>query len=192
MLDSPSVVSRPFPITPLIVMWIVFIIGCLTLLNRQYSFVFDRIFFSLLGLTGIVILLLWLFSDHESTNQNMNLLWALPTHLYFIFRMGRNAITNTVKYYFLGVMVLSVLLIALWLFIPQGFNAAFFPLVLLTGVKAGRVMSYGLRVMGYELWVSWLRVAGCGLFWASPVFFKVLYKHMDHRTKFVIWINQRI
>ncbi len=138
VLQGSTHTSGPSPITPVRTLWLVFIIGCLSLLHKRFSLVFDRIFFSVLGLAGIVIAMLWVFSDHLTTNQNMNLLWAIPTHLYFIFRVERNKMTSAVRYYFLVTGLLSALMVIFWWAIPQGFNAAFFPLVLLAGVKALR------------------------------------------------------
>jgi hypothetical protein len=139
VLQASGQPSSSFPITPKAVTWTIFLIGLASLFNKRFSYAFDKAFFSVLGLTGIVIAVLWFFSDHESTNQNMNLLWAIPTHLYFIFRTGTSGKLTTVRYYYLGVCIVSVLLIVLWHFIPQGFNAAFFPLVLVAGGKALRV-----------------------------------------------------
>ena len=139
VLEASVRTTSSSPITPKAVTWTIFFIGLASLFHKRFSYVFDKAFFSALGLTGIVIAVLWFFSDHESTNQNMNLLWAIPTHLYFIFRTGTSGKHTTARYYFLGVFILSTLLIVLWNFIPQGFNAAFFPLVLLAGGKALRV-----------------------------------------------------
>lgn len=134
-------------ITPTIAMWALFILGSLSLLKRRFSVIFDKLFFSVVGTTGVVVFLLWFFSDHESTNQNMNLLWALPTHLYFIFRSSKATLAPAVKYYFLGTALLSALLVAFWWAIPQGFHAAFFPLVLLAGVK-GYAVAKAARMRG--------------------------------------------
>jgi len=42
---------------------------------------FDRVFLTLLGLSGVVMLFLWLATSHWVTAWNADLLWALPTHL---------------------------------------------------------------------------------------------------------------
>lgn len=38
------------------------------------------------GLLGILILTMWFATDHQTCANNFNILWALPTNLFFIFR----------------------------------------------------------------------------------------------------------
>lgn len=38
------------------------------------------------GTLGLIILVMWLGTDHQTCSNNFNLLWALPTNLFFIFR----------------------------------------------------------------------------------------------------------
>jgi len=133
--ETPPGASKTL-LRPLLLMWLVFAAGLLSLLNPRFSLWFDRIFFAALGVTGLVIFLLWFFSDHTSTNQNMNLMWALPTHLYFIFRLNKLHQPKIVRWYFRGVLVIASLLMILWPLIPQGFNPSFFPLLAIIAVKS--------------------------------------------------------
>lgn len=41
------------------------------------------------GLLGVVILLMWLGTDHQACKPNFNILWALPTNLLLVFRRNR-------------------------------------------------------------------------------------------------------
>lgn len=133
-------------LTPAATMWGLLLIGLLSLLNIRWSRLFNQVFFVALGVTGLVVVLLWVFSNHESTNQNMNLLWAIPFHLYFIFRLNNQSTGQQVtpltqkrrpvaRYYFLAVSLLSALLILLWPWMPQGFHSAFLPLIVISGIK---------------------------------------------------------
>jgi len=38
------------------------------------------------GLLGLLILIMWFATDHQTCANNFNLLWALPTNLLFVFR----------------------------------------------------------------------------------------------------------
>lgn len=38
------------------------------------------------GLLGVLIIVMWLGTDHQNCANNYNLLWALPTNLYFAFK----------------------------------------------------------------------------------------------------------
>jgi hypothetical protein len=88
VLEASGRTSSSSPITPKAVTWTVFFIGLASMFNKRFSQIFDKAFFSFLGLTGIVIAVLWFFSDHESTNQNMNLLWAIA-HTFVLYLQSR-------------------------------------------------------------------------------------------------------
>ena len=139
--EAPMVI-----ITPGRVMWLLFLIAVLSLFNKRFSFWYDKLFFSLLGLAGLLILFLWFLSDHQATNQNMNLLWALPTHLYFVFKIQRQLKPNEggtfvfgsnrlTRYYFLIAALISLLLIAFWPLVPQDFHEAFVPILATVALK---------------------------------------------------------
>ncbi|WP_162794137.1 Lnb N-terminal periplasmic domain-containing protein [Runella rosea] len=51
----------------------------------KVTFLFDKIFFGLIGLAGWILLLLWIATDHGVTAWNVNLLWVFPFHLPLIF-----------------------------------------------------------------------------------------------------------
>ncbi len=114
--------------SPQKVFWLVFLIGLLSFLSPKASFLFDRVFFTVLGITGIMVLLLWFFTDHGATKANLNILWAVPTHLYYIWISGKNRPLK--KTYFRIISIVSVLLLILWPWIPQGYNIAFVPIIL--------------------------------------------------------------
>lgn len=52
------------------------------------------------GLLGCIILLMWFGTDHQGCQNNFNILWALPTNIFFAFapknRKGRYAIVSIV------------------------------------------------------------------------------------------------
>lgn len=47
----------------------------------------DFLLFATVGIVGCIISFLWFFADHSATNQNWNILWALPTHLIIAFAL---------------------------------------------------------------------------------------------------------
>jgi len=129
--------------TPDRVFWAVFILALMSFMNRYISRIFDKTFFSLLGITGVVILFLWFFTDHLTTKINLNVLWAIPTHLYYIWVSDYRHKRNTGVLYFRIVSLLSLVMLIFWSFIPQGFNSAFFPIVLMALVKS---LPYAFRI----------------------------------------------
>ncbi len=130
-------------INPHIVMWILVLLALASFYKRRWSRVFDRFFFSLLGLTGLVIIFLWFFSDHITTKGNLNILWAIPTHLYFIWLANYHSVRPAVKWYFRLVSSLLFIMLILWPLIPQAFHGAFFPLILISLLKS---LPYGFEL----------------------------------------------
>ncbi len=135
--------AKPFPVTPSMVFWALFVLGALSLLKPRLAIIFDKIYFKVLGIAGILLFYLWFVSDHHATAQNLNLLWALPTHLYFIYRArvrsssGKFSGANISRakrlpvIYFRMVFVVGMALLIFWPFNPQGFHPAFFPIIAL-------------------------------------------------------------
>jgi hypothetical protein len=140
VLEETLVVSPPGPFSPGLVWWLLLIVGLASFARRQWSLWFDRIYFSLLGVIGLIVFFLWFLSEHHATNNNMNILWALPTHLYFIFKLRNGYAEGLARYYFRIVFIINAALLVLWPWLPQDFHAAFFPMILLAAIKA---FSYG-------------------------------------------------
>jgi Domain of unknown function (DUF4105) len=90
---------------------------------------FDGLLFFLTGVLGIILVLMWVATDHSMTKQNFNLLWAWPTHTIAAFFIYSKK--NWVKKYFAFTAVAAVLVLLGWFFLPQQLNTSLIPLVLL-------------------------------------------------------------
>jgi hypothetical protein len=133
--------------TPNKVMWILFVISLLSFIHPKFSRFFDIAFFTILGITGLVILFMWFLSDHITTKGNLNILWAIPTHLYYIWVANYRRENSFSVFYFRLIVIISFLLLLLWSFIPQALNPAFFPIILIALIKS---LPYGFNLP----WVS--------------------------------------
>lgn len=51
---------------------------------------FDAIFFTTIGLLGILFLYMWLGTNHIQTEHNLHTLWALPTHVAWVYWTSSN------------------------------------------------------------------------------------------------------
>ena len=131
--------SDPTPFTPTLVLWLVFILGCLTLLRHKLANIFQKGYFTILGVLGLLLFFMWFLSDHVATGMNLDLVWTLPTHIYFIFRTRSKQQAGMVKGYFAVVFFLNIGLLILWPFGLQAFHPASLPLILLATIFAGRV-----------------------------------------------------
>ena len=90
---------------------------------------FDTLLFLLLGLAGLLLLFMWFGTDHRVTQNNYNLLWALPTHTVVAWVLHRDK--DWVAIYFKVVFWLTAALLVLWAFLPQEMNNALLPLIIL-------------------------------------------------------------
>mgnify|MGYP006275215445 CR=1 FL=1 len=108
---------------------------------------FDRALFGIVGTAGGALAFLWFISLHEVTNQNLNLLWAWPTHLIAAALIGRTALSDPGRrLYWLATTGAALVMLAGWPFWPQVLYDGLIPLVALLGLRAawhGRVP--GLR-----------------------------------------------
>ncbi len=132
---------------PIITFWLLFILGVFSLLREKASRVFARIFFGATGLLGTLLFYLWFFSDHESMSLNLDILWAFPTHIYFVFRTLKKEPGRLPGLYFQTIGIICLLLLIAWPFSPQGFHPATFPLVGLSVLMAIPLTPKGDRLL---------------------------------------------
>ncbi len=65
------------------------------------------LFLFVTGLLGCLMLVMWLWTDHQGCQDNYNVLWALPTNLLFAFLPKR----NKGKYAIVGIILIFVSLL---------------------------------------------------------------------------------
>lgn len=134
LLPRPAVDKQSSPVTPMVVF------GSLLAMILVLSFipkrgaqgllsVFDFLFFFTLGLAGILLLFMWFGTNHTVCRNNLNLLWALPTHTIAAFFLWKKA--QWVHYYLLATIILQSILLLGWIFLPQQLNISLIPVVLL-------------------------------------------------------------
>ncbi|WP_194976208.1 Lnb N-terminal periplasmic domain-containing protein [Aquiflexum lacus] len=91
---------------------------------------FDIAFFSVLGLLGLLIVLLWFFTFHSQTKYNWNILWAFPGHLILAFALWKNNTSKWVKKYLFFAMIMANITLVFWIFGWQSFHPSIIPLLL--------------------------------------------------------------
>ena len=120
--------------TPLLFFIVLFAIVFLTaMINRPWaiklSSIFDFIIFFFVGALGFVILMMWFFTDHSECRNNLNILWAFPLHLPAAFFVSGKK--HWIRPYWIFAGVLSLIVLLFWFTLPQQFNVALIPIVLL-------------------------------------------------------------
>lgn len=94
----------------------------------------DGLLFFMTGFLGIVLIFMWVATDHSMTKDNYNLLWALPTHSVISFFI--NSKKKWVKKYWLFTAIAGILLLLSWAFLPQQLNIALTAFVVLILFRA--------------------------------------------------------
>ena len=91
---------------------------------------FDTLFFSLIGIVGWVVFLLWFATDHIATKTNLNVLWAVPLH-FPVFLLWNALPAMFRKIYIWITLIVMLVILATWKIFPQNFHVAFIPLILI-------------------------------------------------------------
>ncbi len=143
--DTTNFPKLPFLLKPFMVFTILFfLILALSILYGNKSWlVADKIIFSTYGLIGIIVLLLWLATNHDATAGNLNFLWANPLYILYVFYLnGSNLkVEKWLTFFFL---IMSVAVLVSWNIIPQKFHIAFIPMI---GILLVRLVIRTLRIV---------------------------------------------
>lgn len=109
-----------------------FSIVCWWLINkndRKYRLAVDGLIFLLTGILGILLLFMWLGTDHTVCQRNLNVAWAMPTNLIVGFMLSRK--NKWLHLYFGCMALITSILLAGWFWWHQELNLAVSPIVLL-------------------------------------------------------------
>jgi len=104
--------------------------------NRSLTKWFDIVLFFVVGLIGVLLLLLWVATDHKAAATNFNLLWAFPFHVIWAVMLMRKHPLLWTKKYFEGTWILLAATLLLWFLIPQQLNVFLIPLVAALMIRA--------------------------------------------------------
>lgn len=118
----------------------ILIFGFLYFKSPKSFIVYDKIWFAIALLAGLIITFLWFFTDHTATLNNFNYMVFNPLYLFLFFK-------NVKLKYWISIVLSILLLIVLLGFaiLPQEFNMAVLPiagLLLLKTVKLGFFHKY--------------------------------------------------
>lgn len=97
---------------------------------------FDVLLFSVLGWVGVILLLLWVTTDHHAAAKNFNLLWAFPIHTIAAVLLFKERSHFLLVRYFFAIGMMSVATLLLWPFLPQRLNIFLYPLLIALGLRA--------------------------------------------------------
>lgn len=145
---TPTPEEKPL-ITPIILFWILFGLGILLTIwqwrGTGRQFWVDAIFFTIIGLLGWVLLLLWTATDHQATIKNWHLIWAWPFHFPVALWLLKKHKRHWLRIYFFVYLGVLILVLVGWKMIPQEFDYELIPLVLLLALRSAFLV-YRLRL----------------------------------------------
>ncbi len=93
----------------------------------------DIVLFSILGLVGLLLSFMWWGTDHYSTKNNYNLLWANPLYLLLIYPLIRK---YHLRWVYIFILISTVLLIVGWKWLPQDLHVASLPIIGIVALRA--------------------------------------------------------
>lgn len=103
--------------------------------NNTRSKWLDIALFSITGIIGILILLLWFATNHLGTHQNYNLLWAFALNIFMIGQLLKKQVSAWFKRYVKLLIILLCLLTLHWIIGVQVFAIGLIPLLLALFVR---------------------------------------------------------
>lgn len=97
---------------------------------------FDSLVFSLYALVGCVLFFLMFWSVREATSPNYNSLWAHPLMFIAAIAVWIAPMRSLLRVFHWLNLVVVMMLLVVWAWLPQVANVAFFPLMLVTPLRS--------------------------------------------------------
>lgn len=140
IFEAPDTIRAPeFFMSPLFVFGLlaILILGITIRDYRQQSRtrLLDAFIFGITGIIGIVLCWLWFATDHSSTANNYNLLWAFPFSFLICFAIAKEQPKIWVRRYVIFLLLLLLLLTIHWCTGVQEFAYGFIPLFVALAVR---------------------------------------------------------
>ena len=136
-----SFLSSPVFILSLIGLFIIWVTYRNHKMHKRSKWL-DFSIFTITGTLGVFILLLWFATDHTTTSNNYNLLWAFALNLILINQVLKNKPKLWFVRYLKLLLILLCLLIFHWTFGVQVFAFALIPLLAALTVRYIYLVQY--------------------------------------------------
>ena len=103
--------------------------------NNSRSRWMDCGLYALTGIIGIFLLLLWFATDHFATQNNYNLLWAVPLSLFFVIEIAKRNPKYWLKKYIMFQILMLLLLSIHWVTGVQSYPVVLLPLLIALSIR---------------------------------------------------------
>jgi hypothetical protein len=98
--------------------------------RKKRSKLLDFIMLSTTGILGVLIVFLWFFTNHSTTPNNFNFLWAFAPNFIVAFLMINNQPKQWLASYFKILLFLLIIIPILWFFNIQHYPFTIIPLLI--------------------------------------------------------------
>jgi len=130
---------KPSFFNPLLVFTLILLIGSFItykdVKRKQRTKWFDFLLFFSTGIIGLVILFLWFFTNHSTTPNNLNFLWAFVPNLIIAFYIVKSNPKLWIKTYVKALIILLLIVPVIWIGKIQVLPLASLPLLLLLFIR---------------------------------------------------------
>lgn len=136
-------------LSPIVVFSILLVVLCFVSYkehknNKIYTWI-DGAIYLIVGFIGLLLLFMWFGTAHQAVVNNLNIIWALPTHFIVAFALFKRKNLKRYTYYFLITAVINSLLLILWKVNPQQYDLALIPILLILIVRSVKTF-YHLKI----------------------------------------------
>ncbi len=135
LLDFPDLEQKISIFNPLLIFGIISLLGLFItysdIKKKKRTKWLDFVLLFTTGLVGVLIVFLWFFTDHSTTPNNFNFLWAFAPNLFIAFLMLKKEHKNWLNFYFKITAILLIIMPILWVLKVQLFPIAVIPLLIL-------------------------------------------------------------
>ena len=107
--------------------------------TKKHFMFFDALLFGIVGLFGCFFLSVWLFTEHYSVKQNLNMLWAIPFHLPVAFMLMFKSLHKYLANWFFFTAGFMVILYVFKFLLPQPYHPAIVPILATLALRAWRL-----------------------------------------------------
>ncbi|RAW02806.1 lipoprotein N-acyltransferase Lnb domain-containing protein [Pseudochryseolinea flava] len=130
------------PLTAMIVFMMVCIaLSIFEIKRNKLTNWLDIILLVITGLIGLLLTILWFFTDHAAAAKNFNLLWAFPLNAVAAMFVRRSF--NWLKFYFLFIAVIAMAAVVFYKLLPQEIHYVLIPLMI--GISVRGFTQYWIR-----------------------------------------------
>lgn len=131
---EPKIIKSSF-FNPLLVISILSLLGIFITYkdfkNKKRTKFVDFLLFFISGIIGVLIVFLWFFTNHSTTPNNFNFLWAFAPNLVVAFMLLKKQPAYWLKKYFTVVLLFLFIVPVIWLLKIQVFHWYLFPFLIL-------------------------------------------------------------